>query len=50
MCKFLMLTLSVLYNRAKAIEAFKKALTPQAIPETKEKIDKLLKEDKEKVK
>ncbi len=33
-------------NKTKAIEAFKKALTLQAIPETKEKLDKLLKEDK----
>ena len=32
-------------NKAKAIEAFKKALTLQAIPETKEKLDKLLDEN-----
>ncbi|WP_157682005.1 alpha/beta hydrolase-fold protein [Mucilaginibacter mallensis] len=31
-------------NKAKAIEAFKKALTLQAIPETKEKLEKLLNE------
>ena len=37
-------------NKTKAIEAFKMALTLQAIPETKEKLDKLLKEDKKKVK
>jgi len=36
-------------NKAKAIESFKKALTLQAIPETKEKLDKLLNEDKKKV-
>jgi predicted alpha/beta superfamily hydrolase len=33
-------------NKAKAIEAFKKALTLQAIPETKEKLEKLLNEAK----
>jgi uncharacterized protein len=33
-------------NKAKAIEAFKKALTLQAIPETKEKLQKLLNEGK----
>jgi uncharacterized protein len=33
-------------NKAKAIEAFKKALTLQAIPETKEKLEKLLNEGK----
>ncbi|MEJ0079809.1 MAG: hypothetical protein WDM78_02325 [Puia sp.] len=32
-------------NNAKAIEAFKKALTLQAIPETKEKLEKLLNEE-----
>lgn len=37
-------------NKAKAIEAFKKALTLQAIPETKEKLAKLLNEGKKKVK
>jgi hypothetical protein len=37
-------------NKAKAIEAFKKALTLQAIPETKEKLDKLLKDYKMNVK
>ncbi|MDF2433904.1 MAG: uncharacterized protein JWP44_3535, partial [Mucilaginibacter sp.] len=37
-------------NATKAIEAFKKALTLQAIPETKEKLDKLLNEEKKKVK
>jgi predicted alpha/beta superfamily hydrolase len=37
-------------NTSKAIEAFKKALTLQAIPETKEKLDKLLNEAKKKVK
>jgi predicted alpha/beta superfamily hydrolase len=33
-------------NKTKAIEAFKKALTLQAIPETKEKLEKLLNEKK----
>ena len=33
-------------DKAKAIETFKKALTLQAIPETKEKLEKLLKEKK----
>jgi len=33
-------------NKAEAIEAFKKALTLQAIPETKEKLEKLLNEGK----
>ncbi|WP_264536673.1 alpha/beta hydrolase-fold protein [Flavobacterium sp. N1736] len=33
-------------DKAKAIEAFKKALTLKAIPETKEKLEKLLKEKK----
>lgn len=33
-------------NKAKAIEAFKKALTLQAIPETKEKLEKLLNDRK----
>jgi tetratricopeptide (TPR) repeat protein len=33
-------------NKAKAIEAFKKALTLQAIPETKQKLEKLLNEGK----
>jgi hypothetical protein len=33
-------------NKAKAIEAFKKALTLQVIPETKQKLDKLLNEKK----
>ena len=33
-------------DKAKAIESFKKALTLQAIPETKEKLEKLLAEKK----
>jgi tetratricopeptide (TPR) repeat protein len=33
-------------NKAKAIEAFKKTLTLQAIPETKQKLEKLLNEGK----
>jgi tetratricopeptide (TPR) repeat protein len=37
-------------DTTKAIETFKKALTLQAIPETKEKLDKLLNEQKKKVK
>ncbi|QJD94970.1 alpha/beta hydrolase [Mucilaginibacter robiniae] len=37
-------------NKTKAIETFKKALTLQAIPETKEKLDKLLSDNKKKVK
>jgi len=37
-------------NKTQAIETFKKALTLQAIPETKEKLEKLLNEGKKKVK
>ncbi|QMU29086.1 alpha/beta hydrolase-fold protein [Adhaeribacter radiodurans] len=36
-------------NKSKAIETFKKALTLQALPETKEKLNKLLNDPKKKV-
>jgi hypothetical protein len=37
-------------NKTKAIEIFKKALTLQAIPESKEKLDKLFNGNKKKTK